>query len=114
MTPAELMASLAEKVMRWSVHPERYLMENRRWIPIWRFQPLKRIEDAFRLLDGANPDEYSISLRNGEFIVRVRISGVVGEASDSSRPRAITHAIALAIGLKPEPAGSPETGMESK
>jgi hypothetical protein len=79
-------------------------MENRRWTPAWRFQPTKRLEDAFRLLDAADPEEYSINfLRGGAFTVRVRISGTTGEASDTSKARAITHAVARALGLEVDP-----------
>ena len=103
MSPPELTALLAQQVMRWTVHPGRYLMENRRWKPAWRFQPMKKPEDAFRLLDAADPEEYSINARRGgAFTVRVQIGGVVGEASDSSKARAVTYAVARAVGLEPE------------
>jgi hypothetical protein len=114
MTTPELTALLAKQVMRWTVAPGRYLMENRRWTPAWRFQPMKRLEDAFRLLDAADPEEYSInSRRGGAFTVRVQIGGTAGEASDTSnKARAISHAVALAIGLKPEGCQPPKTGVE--
>jgi hypothetical protein len=103
MTTQELTALLAQRVMRWTVAPGRYLMENRRWKPAWRFQPTKKLEDAFRLLDAADPEEYSINARRGgAFTARVRIGGVAGEASDTSKARAITHAVARAVGLEPE------------
>jgi len=103
MTPHDLTVALAERVMRWTVHPGRYLMENRRWKPAWRFQPTARLQDAFQLLDAADPEEYSINARRGgAFIVRVRIGGIVGEASDHCKARAVTHAVARAVGLEPE------------
>ena len=59
---------------------------------------------ADRLLDAADPEEYSINfLRGGAFTVRVRISGTTGEASDTSKARAITHAVARALGLEVDP-----------
>src|ERR1035441_9288624 len=104
MTTPEFEALLAAQVMRWKVAPGRYLMENRRWKPAWRFQPTKKLEDAFRLLDAAEPEEYSINfLRGGAFTVRVRISGTTGEASDASKARAITLAVARALGLEVDP-----------
>ena len=115
MTAPKLTALLAERVMGWTVHPGRYLMENRRWIPAWRFQPTTKIEDAFRLLDAAAPDEYCIHLRRGgRVFVRVQIGGIVGEASDTSRAHAITHAVARAVGLDPEGRRGSNTGVECR
>jgi hypothetical protein len=34
-----LAAVLAERVMRWGVGPDRFLLSNRCWLPRWRFQP---------------------------------------------------------------------------
>ena len=113
MTPTELTTCLVQQVMRWKVQSGRYLMENRSWKPAWRFQPTERLEDAFRLLDAADPEECSMSCRRGgPFAVRVRIGGTFGEASDTSKARAITHAVARAIGLEPEGCESPKTGVE--
>jgi hypothetical protein len=101
MTPNELTDLLAKQVMRWTVAPGRYLMKNRRWTPAWRFQPTKRLEDAFRLLDAADPDDYSIYCRRGgAWTVRVQIGGIAGEASDTLKARAIAHAVARALGLE--------------
>ena len=36
-------------------------MGHRRWLPRWRFQPAENLMDAFRLLEGAAPAEYSMS-----------------------------------------------------
>jgi hypothetical protein len=101
--------------MRWTVHPGRYLMENRRWTPAWRFQPTKKLEDAFHLLDAADPDDYSINYRRGgAWTVRVQICGVAGEATDISKARAIAHAVARAVGLDPESRGDSKTGVERR
>jgi hypothetical protein len=90
-------------------------MENRRWTPAWRFQPTKKRGDALRLLDAADPEEYSINARRGgAFTVRVQISGVAGEASDKCEARAITHAVARAVGLEPENRRSAKTGVERR
>jgi hypothetical protein len=87
--------------MGWSVAPDRYLIGNRSWIPRWRFQPLERLEDAFRLLEKAQPECYSMGAgADGAFSVQVRICGCGGEARHESKPRAITLAIARALGLE--------------
>jgi hypothetical protein len=115
MTSPELTALLAKQVMRWTVHPGCYMMENRRWSPAWRFQPTKKLEHAFRLLDAADPEEYSINARRGGTItVRVQIGGITGEASDVSKALAITHAVARAIGLEPKGRRPAKTGVERR
>jgi hypothetical protein len=115
MTTPELTALLATQVMKWGVGPDRYLMENRHWTPAWRFQPTRRLADAFRLLDAADPDEYSItSRRGGAVTVRVQIGKTTGEASDTSKERAITHAVARAIGLEPVGSPPPKPGLERR
>ena len=100
MTAEALTAELAQKVMGWNVAPDRFLIGNRSWIPRWRFQPLERLEDAFRLLDKAEPEHYSMGLdSSGCFCAEVRIGGRLGKARDNSKPRAITLAVARAMGL---------------
>jgi len=115
MTTSELTALLAQRVMGWTVAPGRYLMKNRQWTPAWRFQPIKNLEDAFRLLAAADTDEYRITSRcGGDFIVRVVIDGTAGEAYGNSQPRVITLAIARAIGLDPDGRRPPKTGPEHR
>jgi hypothetical protein len=100
MTSEHLAAVLAEKVMGWSVGPDRFMMGDRRWQPRWRFQPANRLEDAFRLLERAAPQEYALrAAENGGFWASVRISGNTGEAHESSQARALTLAIARALRL---------------
>ena len=100
MTAEVLTALLAERVMHWRVGPERFLMGDRRWLPRWRFKPAERLQDAFRLLEQAAPDEYSmVGAENGSFWVKVRVAGTTGEARDPSKPRAMTFAIARAFGI---------------
>jgi hypothetical protein len=104
MTSEHLTAVLAEKVMGWSIGPDRFMMGDRRWMPRWRFQPTANLIDAFQLLEGAAPNEYSMSGGNDVgFLVRVRIGSVTGEARGTSKPLAITHAIARAAGIEVEP-----------
>jgi hypothetical protein len=101
MTAEALISELAQRVMGWGVAPDRYLIGNRSWIPRWRFQPLDRLEDAFRLLEKAQPEHYNMGLDgSGCFSVEVRIAGKLGVARDELKPRAITLAIARALGLE--------------
>ncbi|MGO9239514.1 MAG: hypothetical protein ACLQBJ_01795 [Bryobacteraceae bacterium] len=103
MTTDALTSVLAQQVLGWSAAPDRFLMGNRRWIPRWRFAPLTSLEDAFRLLDAAQPEEFALSgSGNGEFWVQVRLPGGCGEARDTSKPRAIAYAVARALGIELE------------
>ena len=113
MTTEHLTGILAERVMRWGVAPDRFLMSGRSWTPRWRFQPTKKLEDAFRLLDAADPDEYCIESRRARSLyVRVLLGGSAGESVDASKPRAITHAIARAIGVEPDSGEAEGAGEE--
>ncbi len=101
MTAENLTAVLAERVMGWTVTPDRFLKANRGWMPRWRFRPVEKLSDALRLLEKLTPEEYSLhSGDNGSFHVWVRIRGVVGEAQDASKPRAVAHAVARALGIE--------------
>jgi hypothetical protein len=101
MTPERLTTLLAERVLGWSVGPDRFLTGKRGWLPRWRFRPTENLSDAFRLLEAATPDGYTMgSGENGVFWARVVILGVVGEARQASQARAITFAIARALGLE--------------
>jgi hypothetical protein len=101
MTDERLTDELAARVMCWRLAPGRYIKSGRSWLPRWRFAPLTNIEDAFRLLDAAKPEEYALSgSGNGEFRVRARLPGGGGEARDRSKPRAIAFAVARAIGIE--------------
>src|SRR4051794_25538441 len=99
--PQQLTVLLAENVMGWTVAPGRFLLGNRRWMSRWRFEPTKRVEDAFRLLDRAAPEEFSMAIGpDRRFVVKVRIAGAIGEALESSKAQAITFALARSLGLK--------------
>ena len=101
MNTEQLTAVLVERVMGWTVGPDRFSMGNREWMPRWKFQPVEKIEDAFRLLAQAAPQEYSISGDGkGSIHVQVRINGAVGEARGTSTPSVITHAVARAFGIE--------------
>jgi hypothetical protein len=92
---------LAQRVLGWTVGPDRFLTGGRQWLLTWRFQPLKRLEDAFQLVNGAAPEEYTLGSEKGGFWAKVRIGGATGEAHES-QARAMTLAIARAIGLEVE------------
>ncbi|HEY1205254.1 MAG: hypothetical protein ABSH46_11190 [Bryobacteraceae bacterium] len=100
MTTDQLTAVLAKRVMGWGVGPDRFLTANRGWMPRWRFQPTENLDDAFKLLENAAPQDYSMGDGGKGFRVRVRIGRTVGEAHDISKPRAITFAVARAVGIE--------------
>jgi len=102
MTTDRLTAILAERVMGWSVAPDRLLLGDRRWQPRWRFQPTENLDDAFRLLEKAAPQNYSMGDDGKGFWARVRIGKTVSEARQSSMPRAIAFAVARAFGIEVE------------
>jgi hypothetical protein len=101
MTIDQLTAILAERAMGWTVGPDRFMLGGRRWLPRWRFQPAEQMDDAFRLLEQTAPQEYSMgATENGGFWVKVRVVDSIGEASDTCKPRAITFAVARALGIE--------------
>ncbi len=103
MTLAQLTDLVAERVMGWRVGPERFLLSQRQWKKRTYFQPTLRAADAFRLLQGAGPDRYSVTrASSGAYSVRVQIGKRVGRASESSEALAITLAVARAFGLYKE------------
>lgn len=103
MTAEQLTALLAQRIMGWTVGPDRFMMGNRGWTPRWRFQPASKLDDAFRLLEEAAPKEFSICGDDkGRIHVRVRIDGTAGEAQGTSKPLTITYAIARAVGIEVE------------
>jgi len=104
VTNENLAALLAKRVMGWGVGPDRFLTGNRGWIPRWRLQPTEKLADALRLLDAAAPAEYDMRGGDGgDFHVSVRIGDGAAEASSRCKPRAITCAIARALGIEVEP-----------
>ena len=101
MTSDHLAAILAERVMGWSVAPDRFMTGNRGWLSRWRFQPTEKLADALRLLEKAAPEEYNMrGDSEGNVLVHVRIGDATGEACGASKPRAITCAIARALGIE--------------
>lgn len=101
MTDDQLTALLAQHVMGWTISPDRFMMGGRHWQPRWRLQPAKNLEHAIRLLEHSAPQGYSMGAdEQGTFWARVVISGVVGEARECSQARAVTFALARAIGIE--------------
>ena len=101
MTSEQLTLVLVEKIMGWSIGPDRFMLPNRRWMPRWRFQPADKLDDAFRLLQQAAPEQYTIrGDEKGSIDVEVHINGTAGEARGTSISGAVTYAIARAIGVE--------------
>ena len=90
---------LAQQVLRWSAATDRYVATTGSWTPRWKFNPLERLGDAFKLLDAAGPTGYTLSFKGGRFHVEVEFKDKVGKTVDQSRPRAITLAVASALGI---------------
>src|ERR1700722_13628810 len=92
---------LAALVMGWRVVGGRFLMGKRQWRPSWRFKPVTRVADAVRLLEKAAPESCAMNCdKSGTFHVQIYLAGKVGEAHNKSKARAITYAIARALGLE--------------
>ena len=85
-------------MLNWRATPDRFLTGQRAWLPRWRFQPTENLDDAFRLLEESVPRDYSMG-DDGSGFVRVRIGKAIGEAREKSKARAISFAIARAIGI---------------
>src|SRR5206468_3536611 len=92
---------LAVRVMSWRLAPGRYLESDKTCIPRWRSQPVEKPAETLRLLEVAAPEEYSVDGdRDGNSRTRVRIGATTGEACCVSKRRAITWAIARAVGIQ--------------
>ena len=105
MTAEQLTDTLAEKVMRWTTAPDRFLLGNRQWIPTWRFQPTKNISDAFQLFEAADVVKYVLRVDSpGVCWVKVWTNVASAEASGPTLPLTICFAIARACGIDVEAA----------
>jgi hypothetical protein len=99
MSNDQLTAVLAERVLGWRAAPDRFIKQGRSWTPRSRFKPLARLEDAFLLLDRAG-GTYVLSVGSDRFFsAEVRVGERIGRASGEPKARAITVAIARALGL---------------
>jgi hypothetical protein len=86
--------------MGWRAAPDRFIKSGRSWLPKWRFAPLSRLDDAFQLLDRFASTFKLERTSEDTFAVEVRSSGRIGKASGEPKARAITLAIAQALGLE--------------
>ena len=101
MTNNQITEVLAERILGWRSAPGRFLTGGRRWIPNWRFQPLKRLDDALRLLEALNPDKYTIQALHGRgYFVQVVLDGKAAEHQDPFLPRSISLCVAAAVGIE--------------
>jgi len=102
-TPQNLTALLAQRVMGWTVGPNRFLTGNRTWIRRSRFQPTEDMRDAYKLLLAANATEYTLGGDKGKpFWAEVQIGAAQGKAVARSLPIAICIATARALGIAVE------------
>ena len=100
ITSGLLASLLAERVLKWGVAPDRFLLGARQWKPRHYFQPTKRLVDAFRLLEASDPEQYTISrVKNGCCSAQIQINGQLGEAKERSEALAVTFAVARALGI---------------
>jgi hypothetical protein len=97
-----LTAILAEKLMGWRVCHHRFLTDDCQWLPRHKSQPTKKLDNAFQLLNAAEPVEYRLggSNRTGDCWARVKLNGAAGEATSHSMPLAICLAIARPLGIE--------------
>jgi predicted DNA-binding transcriptional regulator AlpA len=95
-----LTKALAERIMGWRVGPDRFFMGSRKWLPRWKFQPLKRMDDAFRLLGQITSVEYTLRSAENGFVARVSFGDVEAEAHEATQARAISLAVARALGIE--------------
>lgn len=100
MSDDRLTEKLAAQILGWKAAPGRFIKPGGGWTPRWKFAPLRRIEDAFELLDIAASTYTLTANKNGGFTTEVRVDGRMGQASGKSKARTITLALAQAIGLE--------------
>ena len=100
MTDERLTDELAARVLGWRLAPGRYIKSGRGWTPRSKFRPLVDLKDAFRLLDRVSNDYSLLARPGGVFTARVRLDGRAGKATGEPKARAISLAVARALGLE--------------
>jgi hypothetical protein len=95
MTDQQLTDELA-RFVGWKPTRDRFV-NGRKWIPKWRFKPLKRLEDAFAVLDHSRSEYVIEQSEKAGFTVQVRIGGRVGTSSGQAKARAISVAVGRAL-----------------
>jgi hypothetical protein len=104
---------LAARCLRWRLAPGRYLKPERGWTSRSKFRPLVDIRDAFRLLDAVADDYSLLSKPGGVFTATVRVAGRIGKAAGEPKARAISLAVARAMGMDvPDADALPATRIE--
>ena len=103
MTLENLTVLLAQRVMGWTVGPDRFLLGKRSWIRRSAFRQTERIQDAQKLLLAAGATEYSMGGGKGQpYWATVVIGQVDGRASAKSLPASICIATARALNIAVE------------
>ena len=102
MTNDRLTAILAERVMGWRVSPERFLKGGRSWTQRWQFQPLRRLDHAFQLLEKVNGTYTLARAGDGTYTAQVCVGDRRGTAVGESEAAAVTVALARAVGIAVE------------
>lgn len=100
MTGERLTTLLVQRVMGWTVGPDRFLMGKRSWLPRWRFTPFSSLDHAFSLLVKAG-GAYTLSTDDdGMFHAEVHVGDKIGKASGEPKAQTITLALARALGIE--------------
>jgi hypothetical protein len=99
MNDQRLTDELATRVLGWKPSSDRFVKPGRGWLPRWRFRPLEELADALRLLDAA-AQRYVLTRDGRTFTADVEVKSRRGKASGTSKARAITLAVARAMGLE--------------
>lgn len=107
MSDERLTDELARRGLGLRPAPGRYLKSDGGWIVRSKFRPLVDIRDAFLLLDALAEDYALAATAGGVFTAQVRIGGRIGKSTSDLKARAISLAVAKAIGLEPEGEAGP-------
>jgi hypothetical protein len=99
MTSDELTGILVQRVLGWRVAPGRFLKQGRQWTPSWRFQPLRRLQNALELIEKAQGEYRLAKGADGTFTAEVSVGNRRGSASAQSEAATITVALARALGI---------------
>lgn len=100
MTNDQLTALLAKRILAWRVGPKRIQKGGRRWAPSWRFQPLRRLDQALQLLEQATGQYTLTKAADGTYTALVTVGDQAGSASGKSEAATITLALASALGIQ--------------
>jgi hypothetical protein len=99
VTDQRLTDELALKVLGWRPAPDRYLKPGRSWTPRAKFQPLKSIDDAFRLLERVTGNYLITKGLDQEVLVEIRLKNRVERSVGRNTARAVCFAVAKVVGI---------------